>query len=102
MLLPPSSGGMGPTGTFWFFGAITIIGGIWAWFTIPETAGRSLESMDRLFELRWWQIGTMGQKDADEKLKRITETKSEGNATPSDEKASQSEKSSDIAHVERA
>jgi MFS family permease len=47
---------------------ITIIGGVWAWFFIPETAGRSLEGMDRLFMLRWWQIGRFGEKDADERI----------------------------------
>jgi hypothetical protein len=64
MLLTPSHGGLGPAGTFWFFSVITAVGGIWAWFFIPETAGRSLEGMDRLFQLKWYQIGRMGQKDA--------------------------------------
>lgn len=65
MLLSPGDSGMGPAGTFWCFSAITIIGGLWAWFFIPETAGRSLESMDRLFTLKWYQIGTSGQQEAD-------------------------------------
>jgi MFS family permease len=65
MLLTPGEGGLGPAGTFWLFTAITIIGGLWAWFFIPETAGRSLESMDRLFTLKWYQIGTKGQQEAE-------------------------------------
>jgi len=65
MLLEPSNGGLGPAGTFWFFAVITALGGIWAWFFIPETAGRSLEGMDRLFQLKWYQIGRLGQKDAE-------------------------------------
>lgn len=65
MLLDRAHGGLGPAGTFWLFTVITVIGGVWAWFFIPETAGRSLEGMDRLFTLRWWQIGRMGEKDAD-------------------------------------
>jgi hypothetical protein len=68
MLLSKSAGGLGPAGTFWFFTVITLIGGAWAWFFIPETARRSLEGMDRLFMLRWWQIGRYGQKDADERV----------------------------------
>ncbi|KAH6672327.1 putative quinate permease [Halenospora varia] len=68
MLLSKSAGGLGPAGTFWLFTVITIIGGIWAWFFIPETAGRSLEGMDKLFTLRWWQIGRYGQADADEQV----------------------------------
>ena len=44
---------------------MTIIGGIWAWFFIPETAGLSLEQMDYLFKLKWWRIGIFGRKDAE-------------------------------------
>jgi hypothetical protein len=65
MLLDHKEGGLGPAGTFWLFTAITIIGGIWAWFTIPETAGRSLESIDKLFELPWYKIGRFGAKEAE-------------------------------------
>lgn len=64
MLLTSSEGGLGPAGTFWFFTVLTVLGGVWAWFFIPETAGRSLEGMDRLFSLRWWQIGRRGEGDA--------------------------------------
>ncbi|PMD54906.1 putative quinate permease [Hyaloscypha bicolor E] len=68
MLLSKSAGGLGHAGTFWFFTVITLIGGAWAWFFIPETAGRNLEGMDRLFMLRWWQIGRFGERDADERV----------------------------------
>jgi hypothetical protein len=64
-LLPRAQGGMGPAGSFWFFTALTLVGGVWAWFFIPETAGRSLEAMDCLFTLKWWQIGRHGQEEAD-------------------------------------
>jgi sugar porter (SP) family MFS transporter len=66
MLLPSNHGGISPKGTFWCFAAVTIIGGIWVWFSVPETGGRSLESMDRLFDLPWYKIGLHGNKDADE------------------------------------
>lgn len=65
MLLPTSDGGISPKGTFWFFAAVTIVGGIWVWFSVPETAGRTLESMDRLFALPWYQIGRHGNADAE-------------------------------------
>lgn len=65
MLLPLSDGGMSPKGTFWCFAAVTLLGGFWVWFFVPETAGRSLESMDRLFELPWYKIGRYGNDDAD-------------------------------------
>ncbi|KAJ6091202.1 hypothetical protein N7467_003171 [Penicillium canescens] len=67
MLLPVAKGGIDPKGTFWCFAAITVLGGIWVWFSIPETAGRSLESMDRLFALPWYKIGLHGNKDAEER-----------------------------------
>lgn len=66
MLLPVADGGISPKGTFWFFSAVTLIGALWVWFSVPETAGRSLESMDRLFALPWYKIGLHGNKDADE------------------------------------
>jgi sugar transport protein len=58
--------GIKPMGTFWSFAAITIAGGVWVWFFVPETGGRSLESMDRLFDLPWYRIGLYGNKDAEE------------------------------------
>ncbi len=84
MLLPTGIGGLGPAGTFWLFTVITVIGGAWAWFFIPETAGRSLEGMDRLFTLRWWQIGRFGESDADEQVaseEKITDAKYQARET---------------------
>lgn len=67
MLLPTSEGGITPKGTFWFFAAVTMVGGLWVLFSVPETAGRTLESMDRLFALPWYKIGLQGNKDAAER-----------------------------------
>ncbi|KAI6516011.1 hypothetical protein MCOR10_007879 [Pyricularia oryzae] len=66
MLLPFWKGGINPNGSFWTFAIITILGGFWVWFFVPETAGRSLESMDRLFALPWYRIGRYGNADAEE------------------------------------
>lgn len=66
MLLPTSNGGISPMGTFWCFAAVTILGGLWVWFFVPETGGRTLESMDRLFDLPWYKIGLHGNKDAEQ------------------------------------
>lgn len=66
MLLATTSGGITPKGTFWCFAAVTILGGLWVWFSVPETSGRSLESMDRLFDLPWYRIGLYGNRDAEE------------------------------------
>lgn len=65
MLLPQADGGISPVGTFWTFAAITLGGAIWVLLSLPETAGRSLESMDRLFQLPWYKIGLFGNRDAD-------------------------------------
>lgn len=73
MLLPTSQGGLSSAGTFWCFAAITVVGLFWAWFFIPETAGLSLESMDELFTMRWWQIGRMGRAKAQEDEQREIE-----------------------------
>lgn len=65
MLLSVHNGGISPKGTFWCFAAVTILGGVWVLFSVPETSGRSLESMDRLFDLPWYKIGLYGNKDAE-------------------------------------
>ncbi|KAA8895551.1 hexose transporter protein [Sphaerosporella brunnea] len=61
MLLPVSQGGMTSSGTMFFFAAVLVIGLVYVWFFLPETAGRSLESMDALFNLPWYQIGRKGK-----------------------------------------
>jgi len=88
MLLPAGAGGISPKGTFWSFACITLLGAFWVWFFIPETAGRSLESMDRLFELPWYKIGRYGNRDA------------ERHDAAYEEKVSEAEKA-DAAHVEK-
>ncbi|PKY02374.1 putative MFS quinate transporter [Aspergillus campestris IBT 28561] len=73
MLLAPEAGGISPKGTFWFFAIVTFIGGVWVWFSVPETAGRSLETIDRLFELPWYQIGRYGNRDAEQRDQNVSE-----------------------------
>ena len=84
MLLETSKGGISPQGTFWVFTIVTCIGGAWAWFTIPETAGLSLERMDDLFKLKWYQIGLKGTaaaKEADhDAAERYIDEKEKGSA----------------------
>jgi len=65
MMLPTYKGGISAQGTFWFFFIMTVLGGFWVTVMVPETAGRDLESMDRLFSLPWYKIGLYGNKDAE-------------------------------------
>ncbi|PGH15205.1 hypothetical protein AJ79_02570 [Helicocarpus griseus UAMH5409] len=51
---------MRPYGTFLFFAAVTLVGLLWMWFFLPETAGKSLEAMDEMFSLPWYIIGRKG------------------------------------------
>ena len=57
--------GLTPSGTFYFFAAISVIGAVWVWLCIPEAAGRSLESVDKLFDLPWYKIGLHGKSVAE-------------------------------------
>jgi Sugar (and other) transporter len=59
-MLLPGAPGLSPKGTFWFFSAITLLGLGFVWFFLPETAGKSLEGMDELFNLPWQVIGRKG------------------------------------------
>ena len=47
-------------GAFYFFFAVMLVSLVWAWFFIPEVAGRSLESMEEIFNLPWYLIGRKG------------------------------------------
>ncbi|KAI7216126.1 MFS quinate transporter [Hortaea werneckii] len=48
-------------GTMWFFSVVTLMGLAWVWFCLPELAGKSLESIDRVFEMPWYLIGRQGK-----------------------------------------
>lgn len=78
MLLSVADGGISPQGTFWCFAAITVVGGLWVWFFVPETGGRSLESMDRLFALPWYKIGRYGNVDAERMDTAVSEKEEQG------------------------
>lgn len=43
-------------GAFAFFASICCVSLTYVFFALPETAGRSLESMDRLFERPWYTM----------------------------------------------
>lgn len=43
-----------------FFSCVTAVGLIWVYFFLPETTGKSLESLDEMFNLPWHLIGRKG------------------------------------------
>ncbi|KAF2203081.1 MFS quinate transporter-like protein [Delitschia confertaspora ATCC 74209] len=49
-------------GTMFFFSAVTALGLAWVWFFLPETSGKSLESLDEMFNLKWYMIGRRGKQ----------------------------------------
>lgn len=48
--------GMHVWGCFIFWGAWCAVSWIYGFIMVPETSGRSLESMDSLFDYRWYEI----------------------------------------------
>ncbi|KAH6713619.1 hexose transporter protein [Leptodontidium sp. MPI-SDFR-AT-0119] len=60
LMLLDGAPGLSPKGTFWFFSAVTLLGLGFVWFFLPETAGKSLEGMDEMFNLPWYTIGRNG------------------------------------------
>lgn len=51
-----------PYGAFYFFVGILCTSLFWCWFFIPEVSGRSLESMEEVFNLPWYLVGRKGPK----------------------------------------
>lgn len=49
-------------GAFYFFFGVSVLGLFFSWFFVPEVAGRSLESMDAIFDLPWYVIGRKGNE----------------------------------------
>lgn len=47
-------------GAFYFFVGVMCLALLWAWFFVPEVSGRSLESMEEIFNLPWYLIGRRG------------------------------------------
>lgn len=60
--LPDMMIAMKPYGAFYFFSAVLAFSLFWVWFFVPEVAGRSLESIDDIFNLPWHQIGRHGPR----------------------------------------
>lgn len=51
---------MNKSGAFFFFAGVLVVSLVWVWFFIPEISGRSLESMEEMFNLPWYLIGRRG------------------------------------------
>lgn len=56
-----------------FFSIVTLLGLCWVWFFLPELSGKSLESIDHIFEMPWYLIGRKG-KDLTEGMGGAIET----------------------------
>lgn len=53
-------------GAFVFFLSICTISLVYVYFAMPETAGRSLESMDKLFDRPWYSVHKIAYPTADD------------------------------------
>ncbi|KAH9210168.1 H(+)/hexose cotransporter 1 [Leptodontidium sp. 2 PMI_412] len=56
-------------GTFVFFGICTYVGVIWIFFCLPELKGRSIESMDDLFDKSLWTMWKHAYPTEEEKTR---------------------------------
>lgn len=56
-------------GSFLFFGVVTYVGVIFIYFCLPELKGRSIESMDDLFQHSLWTMFKRAYPTEDEKVR---------------------------------
>lgn len=49
LITPPMISGTRGFGAYTFFAVFCGLSAVWTWFLVPETKGRSLEDMDRVF-----------------------------------------------------
>lgn len=49
LITPPMISGTRGFGAYTFFAIFCGLSAVWTWFLVPETKGRSLEDMDRVF-----------------------------------------------------
>lgn len=59
-------------GLFAFWTVIGVLAAVYIFFFVPETSGRSLESMDELFHQKWYKIGMMSNKPVPGDLESTT------------------------------
>jgi facilitated trehalose transporter len=55
---PPMQIGLGKYGAFWFFMCCTIAGLVFVYFFVPETKGKTLEDIEKLFSKKFNKDGT--------------------------------------------
>ena len=70
-------------GTFWFFMCCTLLGIVFVYFLLPETKGKTLEDIEKLFSKKYNPDGTMRHASTDV-----------SNPEPSDAEAPSAKKSS--------
>ncbi|KAL8415375.1 hypothetical protein RB596_006108 [Gaeumannomyces avenae] len=58
-------------GTFLFFAGVTYVGVVYVYFCMPELKGRSIESMDDLFEHRLWEMFRHAYPTEVEKVRKV-------------------------------
>ncbi|CCG83696.1 protein of unknown function [Taphrina deformans PYCC 5710] len=67
MLLTRAQGGLSAAGTMFLFAAVCFLGLVYIYWFLPEASGHSLESLDLLFNMKWYKIGryssTLASKD---------------------------------------
>lgn len=62
---PNMTADMGSFGPFALFAGFTFVGVLWVYLAFPECKGRSMETMDQLFNMSWWKVGRASvRKDA--------------------------------------
>lgn len=82
-------------GAFIFFLSICVVSLVYVFFALPETSGRSLESMDKLFERPWYTVYKIAYPTADDLKPAVRDL------VVDDDAKDQESVASDSKHVEK-
>ncbi|ETS81706.1 hypothetical protein PFICI_06708 [Pestalotiopsis fici W106-1] len=88
-------------GTFLLYAILTYIGAVYVYFCMPELKGRSIESMDDLFQRSIWTMWKHAYPTEEEKVRHDVQEKIVGDLADEEKVIEGKDQESTVVHAER-